>query len=358
MIKRKAEKIDLDCPKHTFIIAEAGSNWKCGTFAQDLKRAKDLIRVAAEAGADAVKFQTYRPETVYVPYAGKSKYLSKHGINQNIYEIFEHLSMPYRMIPELAEYCKKHNIMFMSTPFSVADAKEVNAYVSIHKVASYEINHVRLLEFLARTKKPIIISTGASTYDEIDFAVNLVRKNKNCKIALMQCTAKYPAPIESLNLMTIPKIKSRYGFPVGLSDHSTDPIIGPLVAIGVGATIIEKHFTLDRSLPGPDHPFALIPSELKLMIDSIRKAEQARGSGEKQVLKEEKELRHFATRSLQATKDITKGEKFQEGSNFDILRPGNQTRGLDARFISKIQGRRSRRNIKSGQGIHSYDLID
>lgn len=358
MVKQKSEKTKLDCPKHIFVIAEAGSNWKCGTFVQDLKRAKELIRVASEAGADAVKFQTYRPETVYVPYAGKSKYLSKHGINQNIYDIFEHLSMPYKMIPELAEYCKKCNIMFMSTPFSVADAKEVDTYVSIHKVASYEINHVRLLEFLARTKKPIIISTGASTYDEIDFAVDLVKKNKNCKIALMQCTAKYPAPIESLNLMAIPEIKSRYGFPVGLSDHSTDPIIGPLVAIGIGATIIEKHFTLDRNLPGPDHPFALIPSELKLMVDSIRKAEQARGNGKKQVLKEEKELRHFATRSLQATKDIAKGERFQEGFNFDVLRPGNQKRGSDARFISKIQGKRSRRNIKIGQGILLSDRLD
>jgi len=358
MIKRKPQKISLDCPKHTFIIAETGSNWKCGTYAQDLKRAKDLIRVASKAGADAVKFQTYKPETVYVPRAGKSKYLSKNGINQDIYEIFEHLAMPYKMIPELAEYCKKCNIMFMSTPFSVTDARQVDPYVSVHKVASYEINHVRLLEFLASTKKPIIISTGASTYDEIDFAVGLMKKNKNQKIALMQCTAKYPASIESLNLMAIPQIKSRYNLPVGLSDHSVDPIIAPLVAIGIGATIIEKHFTLDRNLPGPDHSFALIPSELELMISSIRKAEQSRGNGKKEVLRDERELRYFATRALQATKDILKGERFQEGFNFDVLRPGSQSRGADARFLTMIQGQRSRRYIKVGHGILLSDRLD
>jgi N,N'-diacetyllegionaminate synthase len=293
---------------------------------------------------------------VYVSDAGKSNYLAKHGISRDINEIFDHLSMPYEMIPELVKHCKKYNIMFMSTPFSVADAREVDPYVSIHKVASYEINHVRLLEFLAKTKKPIIVSTGASTYAEIDFAVNLMKKNRNYKIALMQCTAKYPAPIESLNLMAIAEIKSRYGLPVGLSDHSTDPIIGPLGAIGVGATLIEKHFTLDRNLPGPDHSFALIPSELELMIKSIRKAEKARGNGQKRILEEEKELKRFATRSLQAIKDIAKGERFQEGYNFDVLRPGNQKRGVDARFLTKIQGKISRRNIKSGQGITLSDV--
>ena len=260
------------------------------------------------------------------------------------------------MISQLAKYCKSKKIMFMSTPFSISDAKEVNPYVSVHKVASNEINHIRLLEFLSKTKKPIIISTGASTYTEIDFAVKLVKKNGNNRISLLQCTSKYPAPLEALNLMTIPKMKSRYSLPVGLSDHSTDPIIGPLVAVGSGASIIEKHFTLDRNLPGPDHPFALIPSELKSMVDSIRIAEKARGSGIKEILSEELELRKFATRSIQATRDINKDDILTEGHNFDILRPGNQKRGAEARFLASIQGRKSCRRIKVGQGILLSDL--
>jgi len=341
-------------PIHTFIIAEAGSNWKCGTFDEDLQRAKDLIKVASKAGADAVKFQTYKAETVYVPDAGKSEYLSEHGIKQNINDIIEHLSMPYEMIPKLAEICKEENILFMSTPFSVEDAKQIDKFVQIHKVASFEINHIHLLEFLASTKKPIIISTGASTYDEIDFAINLLKEKGNDKISLLQCTSKYPAPIEALNLSVIPKMKERYSIPVGLSDHSLDPIIAPIMMVGLGGTIIEKHFTLDRNLPGPDHSFALIPEELNYMVKSIRNAERAKGTGEKKVLKEELELQRFAKRSLQAIKNISKGEVLRKGENFDLLRPGNKSRGLDARLLGKVNGKKSVKNIKAGEGITDY----
>ena len=341
--------------KHVFIIAEAGSNWKCGTYEEDLKRAKELITVASNAGADAVKFQTYKAETIYVTDAGKSNYLSKHGINQGINEIFENLSMQYEMIPELAKFCKKMGIMFMSTPFSVRDAREVDPHVQIHKIASFEINHVRLLEFLAKTGKPLLISTGASTYEEIDFAIQLVKNDGNDKLGLLQCTSTYPAPIKSLNLGVIPVLKSKYNVTVGLSDHSMDPVIAPILSVGLGATIIEKHFTLDRNLPGPDHPFALIPSELELMIKSVRKAEDAMGSGIKEVLNEEFELRRFSTRALQATKNITKGEIFREGRNFDVLRPGNRIRGLDARFLMAVEGKKATRNINSGDGITEYE---
>ena len=346
--------LDLDNSSHTFIIAEAGSNWKCGTYEEDLHQAEELIKVASKAGADAVKFQTYKPETIYVPDAGVSNYLSEHGIKENINDIFENLSMPYEMIPELARFCKQENITFMSTPFSVHDAKEVDPYVPIHKVASFEINHVRLLEFLAKTGKPILISTGASTYAEIDFAVNLVKKY-NPNIALLQCTSKYPAPIEALNLGVIPHMKSRYNIPIGLSDHSIEPIVGPLVAVGLGATIIEKHFTLDRNLPGPDHPFALVPSELELMVQLIRNAEKSKGSGQKDILPEEAELHRFATRAIQAIKDISKGEILQEGVNFEILRPGNRVRGVDARFLATVNGKKAVKEIKKGDGIIEYE---
>jgi len=347
--------LNLDNPNHIFVIAEAGSNWKCGTYEEDLKRSRELIKIASRAGADAVKFQTYRSETVYVPNAGKSDYLSKHGINENINDIFEHLSMPYEMIPELSLYCKQKNIMFMSTPFSVQDAKEVDSYVQIHKIASFEINHVRLLEYLASTKKPILISTGASTFEEIDFALDIVKKNGNNKIGILQCTSNYPCPIGALNLSVIPVMKSRYNLPIGLSDHSIDPTIAPLLAIGFGATFIEKHFTLDRTLPGPDHPFALIPNELEMMIDAIRKAEKAKGSGNKEILKEELELRSYATRSIQAIRDISKGEILREGVNFDILRPGNRSRGLEARFLMSVNERRATKDIKKGEGITEYE---
>lgn len=347
----------LNDSSHTFVIAEAGSNWKCGSYNEDLTRAKELIKVAAKAGADAVKFQTYRPDTVYVQNAGKSKYLSKFGIEKSINDIFDYLSMPYEMIPELSQYCKKENILFMSTPFSIKDAKEVDPHLEIHKVGSFEINHVRLVEFLAKTKKPILLSTGSSTYEEIDFAVDLIKKNHNLLIGLLQCTSKYPVGIDALNLNVIPKMKARYNLPVGFSDHSLDPVIGPVAAVALGATIIEKHFTLDRNLPGPDHSFALIPSELELMVQSIRKSESAKGSDRKEILKEELELRHFAKRAIQAIRDIKKGEILKEGFNFEILRPGNQKRGEEPRFLSTIKGKKTLNDIKRGEGITNQDCI-
>ncbi len=349
-----SDQMNLDDPTHTFVIAEAGSNWKCGTFEQDLEQAKKLVKTASRAGADAVKFQTYKPETTYVTEAGKSNYLSKHGISEDINDIFEHLSMPYEMIPELVRYCKQENIMFMSTPFSVQDAKAVDPYVDIHKVASFEINHVRLVEFLAKTGKPILISTGASTYDEIDFAVERVRNYGNHKLGLLQCTSKYPCSLEALNLSVIPHMKARYSIPVGLSDHSMEPIIAPLMAVGFGATIIEKHFTLDKHLPGPDHPFALSPDELEQMIRAIRSADKTKGSGKKEILEEERELRHFATRAIQATKDIKKGDLLQEGINFEVLRPGNRTRGIEPRFLERVNGKRSKNDVKIGEGITEF----
>ncbi len=340
---------------HVFVIAEAGSNWKCGSYEDDLKQAKQLIDVAFNSGADAIKFQTYRPETVYSKNAGKSDYLKESGINEDIESIFEKHSMPYEMIPELYNYCKKVGIMFMSSAFSVDDAKKIDPYVEIHKVASFEINHIRLLEFLAKTEKPLILSTGASTFDEIDFAVNLLKKNNCNKIVLLQCTSKYPCPIEKLNLSAISTIKNRYHIPVGFSDHSIEPIIGPCMAVAHGATVIEKHFTLDKTLPGPDHAFALNPEELTRMIQVVRNASKANSSGEKIILDVEEELRRFATRSLQATKNIKKGEILIEGQNFDVLRPGNQKRGLDAKFLDTVKGKKAKNDIIIGNGIEEFE---
>ena len=196
-----------------------------------------------------------------------------------------------------------------------------------------------------------MLSTGASTYDEIDFAVKLLQKKNVKKIGILQCTAKYPADIKILNLNVISNFKKKYQLPVGFSDHSLDPIIGPIMAVGLGATFIEKHFTLNKNLPGPDHSFALEPNDLELMIKTIRDADLAKGSGKKEILKDEQELHRFATRSIQAIKSIKKGDIFQEGINFEILRPGEQIRGLDARFLAKIEGKKALNDIDVGNGI-------
>ena len=347
--------LKIDDPNHTFIIAEAGSNWKSGSYEEDLEQAKKLIKIASEAGADAVKFQTYKADTVYAYNAGNSNYLAEQGINKEINEIFEYLSMPYEMISELSQICNDEKIIFMSTPFSVEDAKQIDPFVSLHKIASFEINHVRLIEFLSKTEKPILISTGASTFDEIDFAVNLIKNNKNNEIGLLQCTSKYPAPIESLNLSAIPKMKERYNIPIGFSDHSVEPLIGPLTAVGLGATIIEKHFTLDKNLTGPDHSFAITPQELELMVKSIRQADKTKGNGKKIILNEEQELLLFAKRRIQAIKDIRKGDILKEGFNFEVLRPGNRIRGLEPRFLDKINGTKSTKNVLKGDGITEFE---
>ena len=348
-------KIKLNDPKHIFIIAEAGSNWKAGSYKKDIERAEKLIKVAAKSGADAIKFQTYNPKSVYVPNAGKSKYLLKSGMDKSIFEIFQKYSMPHKMLKDLSIICKKEKILFMSTPFSVEDAKVVNKFVKIHKIAAFEINHIRLLEYLASTKKPIIISTGASNSSEIDYAVKLLKKKGAKKICLLQTTSKYPAPIETLNLKVIAELKKKYNVPVGLSDHSIEPILGPTLAIGLGATIIEKHFTLNKKFSGPDHSFALNPKELDQLIKTIRESQKALGDGIKKILKDEEELRKFATRSIQAIKNIEKNEMFVEGENINILRSGNQKRGENARFLTKIIRKKSNRKIKLGEGVFLKD---
>lgn len=339
-----------------FIIAEAGSNWRAGSSARDRRMAKALIDAAAEAGADAVKFQTYRADKVYVPNAGDSDYLSKNGIKQSIVDIFKHLEMPYDMIPMLAAYCQKRKIEFMSSIFSEEDFRAVNPHVRCHKIASYEISHVRLLDAAARSKKPLILSTGAATLDEIDWAVGRFRRAGGRDLSLMQCTAKYPAPLDALNLKAIPTLISRYGLPVGFSDHSREPFVGPVAAVALGARLIEKHYTMDNRLPGPDHAFAITPPELKALVRAVRDAEKALGTDVKAVLPEEEELRHYARRSLQATRPIRAGERFAEGENFDILRPGKQRQGVHPKFIGAVEGKKSRRNIPLGDGIRRGDF--
>ena len=345
----------INNPSEVFIIAEAGSNWKCGTRKQDIAQAKKLIKTASSCGADAIKFQTY-DSSVYVKNAGMSNYLSKKGIRKSVNDIFDEFSMSYEILPILKKFCQQYEIEFMSTPFSVKDVHAIDKFVNLHKLASYEINHIPMLEALAKTKKPVIISTGASTLEEINIAIKTMKKFDNSQLCLLQCTSKYPAKIESLNLSVIPSFKNKYKIPVGLSDHSTDPLVAPITAVGLGATIIEKHFTLDKLSKGPDHYFSLDPIELKIMITALRNCIKSIGNPIKKIHDDEKELRIFAHRAIQSTKIIEIGEKFVLGKNVEILRPGNRKRGMDPRYLQKIINKKSRRRIKSGDGITLNDI--
>jgi len=333
------------------IIAEAGSNWRMGTERRDMKMAKTLIESASQAGADAIKFQTYRAETVYVSNAGKLSYLDEGNSPESISDIFKDLSMPYEMIPELADFSKSHSIEFMSTPFSIEDTKAIDPFVNRHKIASYEIGHSELISFIAQIGKPLILSTGGATIDEIKWAVNFFHSNGGKEISLMQNTAKYPAPFSTLNLRVIPTLKKIFDVPVGLSDHSRDPILAPVAAVALGATIIEKHFTLDNKLPGPDHSFAITSEELKKMVEAIRNCEDSLGSEDKFVQKDEEELRNFAQRGIQAKRNISKGESLEIGKNIDILRSGIQNKGLHPKFLNDIDGKKASRDIPVGDGI-------
>jgi N-acetylneuraminate synthase len=338
-----------------YIIAEAGSNWRMGTPERDLRMAKTLIDAAVDAGADAVKFQTYRAETVYAPHAGQVEYLQKSGVHTDIHEIFRDLSMPYEMLPELHAYCEQQGITFLSSVFGVRDFEAVDPYVSMHKVASYEISHLRLLECVAATGKPIIVSTGASVEEDIAWAVDLLKDLHSGPVTLMQCTLCYPAPGESLNLRVIPWMKQRFGLPVGFSDHSQDPLCGPLAAIALGATVVEKHFTLDRRLPGPDHFFAITAEELKQMVRAIRAIEPMLGDGVKRVEAAEQEMHRFGRRHVQALRVIEKGEVLHEGDAFAILRPGKQMPGVHPRFVPQIEGARAACAIAAGCGLREGD---
>ncbi|MFV0339950.1 MAG: GNAT family N-acetyltransferase, partial [Parachlamydiaceae bacterium] len=208
--------------RKVFIIAEAGSNWKAGTFKEDLEQAYQLIQAAKESGADAVKFQTFRKEQVYVPNPGQSDYLSKAGIQEDIGELFKELEMPDEMIPLLAKRAKEVGIEWMSSVFSERDFAEVDPYVKRHKIASYEISHPLLLTLAAKSGKPLILSTGASQPSDIDWACDIFFKEGGKDLTLLQCTACYPAPPEGMNLKVIPWLQQRYQVASGLSDHSEE----------------------------------------------------------------------------------------------------------------------------------------
>ena len=331
----------------TFVIAEAGSNHN-----GDLEIAKELIEVAADAGADAVKFQTFRAEDMYVEDSGEVEYLED---ERSIYEIIEDMEMPYEWIPELHDYCQEQGVEFLSTPFDERSAEKLAEYVPAWKVASYTSSHIPFLEYLAGTDKPIILSTGAHNFDEVAESVSVLRDAGVSDLVVLQCVAAYPTPLSEVNVRVIETLQDEFDVLAGLSDHTLDPVTAPSAAVALGAGVVEKHFTLDNSMEGPDHQFALEPDELNRMISAIRNTEQALGSGEKRVLDVEQELYEKARRAIHAVRDIEAGDVISD-EDVKVLRPGEKEAGLDPKFYDEIIGETVTRDVEKGDGIQWDDM--
>jgi N-acetylneuraminate synthase len=331
-----------------FVIAETGSNHN-----GDLDLAKELIDVAVDAGADAVKFQTFRAGDMYVEDSGDVEYLDD---DRSIYEIIESMEMPYEWIPELHEYCRERDVQFLSTPFDERSANKLAEYVPAWKVASYTSSHIPFLEYLAGTDKPILMSTGAHELGEIDESVSVLRNAGVSNLVLIQCVAAYPTPLSDINVSVVETLREEFEVLTGLSDHTLDPVTAPTAAVALGASVVEKHFTLDSSMEGPDHEFALEPPELDEMVSAIRATETALGDGEKRVQRVEQELYQKARRAVHAVEDIEVGEEITTDA-VRVLRPGERETGLEPKFYDDVVGATATRDIKSGEGI-TWDAID
>lgn len=339
------DRIDAGGP--CYLIAEAGSNHN-----GELDLALRLVAAAASAGADAVKFQLFRAAKLYPRAAGTADYL---GDDEDVYDLIERMELPLEWLPDLSEACSAAGIDFIVSPFDEESVDAVDPYVPAFKLASYELTHHPLLRHVAAKGKPLVMSTGAADLGEVKEAIEVVHAAGNDQVVVLQCTAAYPAPIEALNVRALSTLRAELGLPVGLSDHSSDPIIAPVMAVALGATVIEKHFTLDRALPGPDHKFALEPDELARLVAAVREAEKALGTGDKTVLRDEQELREFARRSVFAVHDILAGSELESG-NVAVLRAGKRGHGIDPADLARLLGRRARRTIDANTPIRWEDV--
>jgi sialic acid synthase SpsE len=330
-----------------YIIAEAGSNHD-----GKLPQALDLIDVAAIAGADAVKFQLFQAKKLYAKKAGTSDYLKN---ERSIFDIIRDAELPLAWLPILQEHCKARGVDFMASAFDEESVDRLDPFVSAHKCASYEMTHAPLLRHLALKQKPLIVSTGAAKLSEVAQALQVIEAAHNFQITLLQCTASYPTPLKQANVQAMLTMSQRFGYPVGLSDHTREPSIAPCAAVALGASIIEKHFTLSNSLPGPDHRFALEPNELTQMIADIRATEDAMGDGEKEPLDVELELRGFARRSIFTARSVREGQPLV-ADDLIILRNGKLAPGLPPELYSSLLGKRTRRAMEEQQPITYNDL--
>ena len=333
--------------KKSFIIAEISAN-----HGQDLKRAISLIKKAKECGADAVKFQAYTPDILTIDV--DNKYFRIHHPEwggQTLYQLYKKAYTPWKWFKKLKKAADDAGIMFFSTAFDKTSVDFLEGLgVPFHKIASFELVDLPLIEYAAKTKKPLILSTGMATLSEIKEAVNTARGAGAKDIILLKCASSYPARPETMNLKTIADMKELFSLPIGLSDHTLDIGVS-ITAVSLGARVIEKHFTLSRKIKTPDSFFSMEPQEMKELVKNIRIAEDALGRVCYSSGKDEKESRSFR-RSLFAVKEIKRGETFSE-ENVRSIRPAA---GLDPKYLKRVIGRKARKNIKRGDPL-SWSLI-
>lgn len=303
----------------TFIIAEAGVNHN-----GNLDIAKKMVDVAVDSGADAIKFQTFKAEKIVTDTTPKAKYqIDNMGTSESQFEMLRKLELSIEAHKELFSYCKKKNIIFMSTPFDEESADMLdNLGINIFKIPSGEITNKPLIQHIAKKNKPIILSTGMSYLGEIEDALNVLTKSGTPKenIIVLHCNTEYPTPFEDVNLNAMLTIRDAFKVKVGYSDH-TSGIEVPIAAVALGAYVIEKHFTLDKNLPGPDHKASLEPKELKTMVEAIRNIEKALGDGVKKPSPSELKNKMIVRKSIVAAKPIKDSEIFT-ADNLTVKRPG------------------------------------
>ena len=331
-----------------FVIAEAGSNHN-----KKLAQAKKLIDAAVEAGADAVKFQTYSAEKLYSKKTKKMSYLKKiTPKNQSVWQLIKQVEMPREWQGELSDYCKSQGIIFLSTPFDLEAIDELAALkMPAYKIASFEMADHILLRHAASKKKPIILSTGMATMAEIKESLDVIYGAGNREVALLHCNIGYPPPYRDVNLTAIKTMEKIFKVPVGYSDH-TRGLAVPAAAVALGAAIIEKHFTLSRKLPGPDHAFALEPKELKAMIASIREVQQSLGNGVKKMMPSEREMHRLARRSVVAAKNIAKGNEIIR----DMIMTKRPGYGIAPKYLDSLIGKKAKKDIEKDE-ILTWEMV-
>ena len=332
------KEIGLNEP--VFIIAELSAN-----HMNDFDIAVKTIEAMADAGVDAVKFQTFTPDTITIDCDNEYFHIKQGTVwdGQILHELYEDAYMPWDWQPKLKKLAEDLGLIVFSSPFdktSVDFLEDMD--IPAYKIASFEITDIPLIEYAASKGKPIIISTGIASLEDIELAVKTCLNTGNDKIALLKCTSSYPAPLEEINLNTIPDINDKFGVVVGLSDHTLGGEVST-VAVALGASIIEKHFILDRNMGGPDSEFSMEPHEFKAMVDSIRNVEKALGRVSYELSDKMKSNREFS-RSLFVVKDMKKGEIITE-DNVRSIRPGF---GLHPKYLNEILGKKVKKNLKKG----------
>ena len=327
----------------TFIIAELSAN-----HAHKKEVALDTIKAAKKAGANAIKLQTYTPDTLTIN-CNNEYFQIKEGIwkGRNLYELYQEAYTPWEWHEELFQTAREESLICFSTPFDHSAVDFLEQFnPPAYKIASFEIQDIPLIKYAASKGKPMIISTGIAELEDINLAVKTCREVGNNEITLLKCTSAYPASIEEANLATIPNLKETFSVEAGLSDH-TMGITVPVVATTLGAKMIEKHFILDKSIGGPDASFSLDFNEFSSMVKAVREAEKAIGQVNYELSEKVNKSKVFG-RSLFAVKDIKKGEKITE-ENVRSIRPGY---GLHPKFYQNIIGKRAVNNISKGTPIY------